>query len=394
MSLIQCCECASKVSEYADKCPKCGCPVSVSLEKIAGAAKDAKIKQIEEENLAAEKAAEKKQRAQERYKKIQANKKKLLITLCIVVAAICAAIAGGIYYGFILPQKEALNNYSAAIVEYNMQVDEYNGLISLLYSPVEERAELMNTAEQLLKSDDVPFDENTKVELNTAFMTLKEKELVLPESLDPVEKLSLSPEDEKLSPKKLTTKTTELRSATAELCESSETVSLAYETLNAETYACMIEALSSAISAFETSVKIEQQLTNPSETFIMERLSKVDSVVEAQAVTEEHDPNGNLHKPGGYTSAVYFTHTYLSSSATGEAIIDSGTAGGGCIEVYASKEYAEQRDAYLGNFDGTIFDSGSHMVIGSIVIRTSHQLTATNQQALSQEIIEKFSALE
>lgn len=107
MSLIQCCECASKVSEYADKCPKCGCPVSVSLEKIAGAAKDAKIKQIEEENLAAEKAAEKKQRAQERYKKIQANKKKLLITLCIVVAAICAAIAGGIYYGFILPQKRS-----------------------------------------------------------------------------------------------------------------------------------------------------------------------------------------------------------------------------------------------------------------------------------------------
>lgn len=29
MSLIKCCECNTKVSEYADKCPNCGCPMSV-----------------------------------------------------------------------------------------------------------------------------------------------------------------------------------------------------------------------------------------------------------------------------------------------------------------------------------------------------------------------------
>ena len=32
MSLIKCCECNTKVSEYADKCPNCGCPVSVIKE--------------------------------------------------------------------------------------------------------------------------------------------------------------------------------------------------------------------------------------------------------------------------------------------------------------------------------------------------------------------------
>lgn len=32
MSLIKCCECNTKVSEYADKCPNCGCPMSVIKE--------------------------------------------------------------------------------------------------------------------------------------------------------------------------------------------------------------------------------------------------------------------------------------------------------------------------------------------------------------------------
>lgn len=33
MSLIKCCECNTKVSEYAEKCPTCGCPISVIKNK-------------------------------------------------------------------------------------------------------------------------------------------------------------------------------------------------------------------------------------------------------------------------------------------------------------------------------------------------------------------------
>lgn len=33
MSLIKCCECNTKVSEYAEKCPNCGCPMSVIIDK-------------------------------------------------------------------------------------------------------------------------------------------------------------------------------------------------------------------------------------------------------------------------------------------------------------------------------------------------------------------------
>jgi hypothetical protein len=34
MSLLKCFECGNKVSEYADMCPKCGCPISVIKENV------------------------------------------------------------------------------------------------------------------------------------------------------------------------------------------------------------------------------------------------------------------------------------------------------------------------------------------------------------------------
>ena len=38
----------------------------------------------------------------------------------------------------------------------------------------------------------------------------------------------------------------------------------------------------------------------------MQRILTVDDVADARAVTEDQDPNGNLHKAGGYTSTIYF----------------------------------------------------------------------------------------
>lgn len=35
MSLIQCCECGEMLSEYAEKCPKCGCPISIIKRKMS-----------------------------------------------------------------------------------------------------------------------------------------------------------------------------------------------------------------------------------------------------------------------------------------------------------------------------------------------------------------------
>ena len=57
-------------------------------------------------------------------------------------------------------------------------------------------------------------------------------------------------------------------------------------------------------------------------------------------------------------------------------------------EVYATEEDALERDAYLAGFDGTAFASGSHTVVGTVVVRTSNLLTASQQKALEAEIVD------
>jgi hypothetical protein len=43
--------------------------------------------------------------------------------------------------------------------------------------------------------------------------------------------------------------------------------------------------------------------------------------------------------------------------------------------------------SYLGSFDGTVMSSGSHQVIGTVIVCTSDKLTATQQNELAEQII-------
>ncbi len=78
-------------------------------------------------------------------------------------------------------------------------------------------------------------------------------------------------------------------------------------------------------------------------------------------------------------------HRALDLAQPGDVIVVDG---GGCVEVYETVEYAEARNAYLAKFDGTFIASGSHTVCGTSVVRTSNNLTATQQQELEAAIID------
>lgn len=159
-------------------------------------------------------------------------------------------------------------------------------------------------------------------------------------------------------------------------------------------YADIITRLTSATVSFKNSVLQLKQVTNPTEAFVIERLRTIDEIGGVQAVTEENDPNGNLNKPGGYTATVYFESKNVDqSSVFGSDIIDKGTEGGGSVEVYASADDARKRNDYLAVFDGSILASGSHTVVGTTIVRTSDQLTATQQKALEKKIIDALIAI-
>lgn len=163
-------------------------------------------------------------------------------------------------------------------------------------------------------------------------------------------------------------------------------------------YSAELEALGVAQANLRQSIDQLKQVTAPSEQFVLERLSGLPNITGAEAVTEQNDPNGNLHKDGDYTAAIYFSSDLVDSSQlyaqpgyTG--IPATGTDAGGCVEVYATAKDAEERNDYLASFDGTILNSGSHAVVGTCVIRTSYLLTASEQDATEQSIIDSLTRL-
>lgn len=152
-------------------------------------------------------------------------------------------------------------------------------------------------------------------------------------------------------------------------------------------YGDQIAQIRESKGALDASIQQMQQVTNPGEVFVINRIKNLPTVRGVQAVTENNDPNGNLNKQGGYTATMYLASTLVNqASVFGRDIVDKGTDAGGAVEVYETFDDAEKRDTYLAAFDGAILSSGSHQVVGTVVIRTSDYLTATQQTKLEDAI--------
>jgi hypothetical protein len=125
---------------------------------------------------------------------------------------------------------------------------------------------------------------------------------------------------------------------------------------------------------------------NPSAEAVKTAIQQIPTITEIGIVTEDNDPNNQLGKQGGYTGCLFFTDSNAPKTDGADAI-EKGADGGGCIEIYANADDAKRRDEYLASFDGTVFASGSHTVVGTLVVHTSSQLTASQQKALESQLI-------
>ena len=134
---------------------------------------------------------------------------------------------------------------------------------------------------------------------------------------------------------------------------------------------------------------------SPSESYIIESLNQSEFILEVEAVTESNDPNGKLNIDGGYNACVFFSSTLVDqSNFSAKSVVEKGTSCGGCIEVYSSEEDATARNEHLAKFDGGLLDSGSHTVIGTIVIRTSEKLTKEQQTELTRNLVSIITSSE
>ena len=275
------------------------------------------------------------------------KKKKTLLGLIAAIAIIVIGICVW-YFQVKKPHDLAETKFNAAVKEVEAKNTELTSA--------------MNDAQKILDKKEAVYDNTTKEAFITALSDAKATQRKIPD---------------------LPKKTADINAETKKLSEPLD-------------YSSVINAISEKQTAYQNSVLQMKQITNPNEDFVIQRLKGIPNISGYQAVTEDHDPNGNLNKQGGYTSTVYFSTPLIDqSSVYGNDIVDKGTECGGAIEVYASEEDAEKRDSYLASFDGAgMLNSGSHKVLGTIVIRTSTKLTATQQNEFTNNITNKLLELQ
>lgn len=272
--------------------------------------------------------------------------------IAIIAVAVVAVVAAGAYWyvNYQIPHNEAVAAFSSA-------VDDLNERNAELDSAIEGLQDLMGSGAE-------PLDETTLEAASTAIGEAQGSRQEAPEM----------PAD-----------TGEINSMVSEIQGMGD-------------YTEQLQSIATARDNLQNSIDQLEQLTNPSEQFVIERLTGLPNITGVEAATEQNDPNGNLHKDGGYTSAVFFSsdlvdqsRVYMDENYTG--IPSVGTDGGGCVEVYATVEDAEERNAYLSAFDGSILRPGSHMVLGTCVVRTSDLLQASQQDAIEQSIVDSLTRL-
>lgn len=144
----------------------------------------------------------------------------------------------------------------------------------------------------------------------------------------------------------------------------------------------------------KNAITIVSQLICPKQDFIEQKIKTLDAIKGVEAVTKDNNPDGMLGKEGGYYGCLYFTTNLIDeSSIQGKSIVEKGTDAGGAVELYNTLEDAKKRCEYLASFDGTLLTTGSYVLVGTMVVRTSFKLDANEQYQLTDSIIKSITTV-
>lgn len=143
--------------------------------------------------------------------------------------------------------------------------------------------------------------------------------------------------------------------------------------------------------AVELSDSAKALVTNPSVAYVVECLKNVPSIIGIEVDRENNGPVvAGLRNSAG---TVFFSSDLVDQgSVRGETVLKKGTDGGGSIDILSTVEEAVARDEYLATFDETFFEPGSHIVVGTLVVRISSELSEEDQVKLQTSIIEVLTA--
>ncbi len=280
--------------------------------------------------------------------------------------------------------QTAVESYNSAAEIFNEKISSYNEAAQAVIDANKELQDTIDSAQNVIDAGETPFDEKTLEELKSSLSEAVEEKEADPKLIDEYEAIEVDQDSKK----------EELDELKAQVTEDIETMD-AYEIPESPEipdYSKTISELADEQKAYEDSVTGLKQVTAPSDDFVIERLQTIKTITDIGAVTEETDVNNLLNKQGGYIGCVYFADSRVDRSELyiedgKDSAVDVGVEGGGGVEIYPDVAGAESRNEYLASFDGAgMLSPGSHYVVGTLVIRTADQLTATQQKELTDAI--------
>ena len=373
--------------------------------------------------------------------------------------------------------SSAVEAYNAAAQEYNDAISPYNEAAAGIADENTKLQTALDSADAVLKKGGEAYEPDTQKKLEKAVKKARKSLTEAPVLIDPFEIRTVPAV---FSTKELALLQDEAETA-REMAEDAKGKIPAVPEV--PDFSEEINEVGTAQKNYENSIRMLANITKPSDRFVKERLKRVKTVIQAEAVTPENDPNGLLGKKDGYIGCVYFldesvdqsllpkeafskkekkekkdtadeamsadtaatvseatsadtagteaeaasadtagteaeaassdragteTEAEASSADTAAAAAEAvpaaregtadvvmiGTAGGGAVEVFSSREEAEKRAEYISFFQGSVMDAGSCTVEGTCLIRTSKYLSGDQQEKLTKKIREALLAVD
>lgn len=365
------------------------------------------------------------------------KKKILAVAAAVVLLAACFFIYR--IWNARKAASSAVEAYNAAAQEYNDAISPYNEAAAGIADENTKLQTALDSADAVLKKGGEAYEPDTQKKLEKAVEKARKSLTEAPVLIDPFEIRTV--------PAVFSTKELALLQDEAETArEMAEDAKGKIPALpEVPDFSEEINEVGTAQKNYENSIRMLANITKPSDQFVKERLGRIKTVIQAEAVTPENDPNGLLGKKDGYIGCVYFldesvdqsllpkeafskkekkekkdtadeamsadtaaTVSEASSADTAATAAEAvpaaregaadvvmiGTAGGGAVEVFASREEAEKRAEYISFFEGSVMDAGSCTVEGTCLIRTSKYLSGDQQEKLTKKIREALLAVD
>lgn len=318
--------------------------------------------------------------------------KKTKLTIIFSTIAIVTVAATVLYFFALKPAyEEAITNYDGVFTIYNTVSSEYETKAEQIEAENDKLNADIEALQTVVSSGEKPYNSDTIPDANSAINEGKMALVEIPAWED--KGLKNTDEYNALQVLELKSDIEEAENYTSELIT-------IVETMEIPDYSVVIETINNAKLSLERSIKQMKQVTCPSESFVLQRVTNVRDEAGMQDVislTEDNDPENHIGKPGWYTVKVIFRHKDVEHYGLDSGLLtlsEIGNPAGGCVEVYRTAEDAQRRADELKSQEGTPRSPGARMVCGTVVIRVSDDLKASYQQELLEMISKELLRVE